>query len=115
VLLRGANVQSNRHYGLGTVLALLPPVGAVAQTGYGTRPNSHPHSSLQEGGFRAALFGRVQRPLTGLARLSCQTAESGPEPRLSLEAIPLRLGVPPSNDTPHPGTAMDIRTLVKER
>lgn len=31
---------------LGTVLAL-PPAVAVAQTGYGTRPNSHPHSSFE--------------------------------------------------------------------
>ena len=31
---------------LGTVLAL-PPVVAVAQTGYGTRPRSHPHSSFE--------------------------------------------------------------------
>jgi hypothetical protein len=30
---------------LGTVLAL-PPAGAAAQTGYGTRPNSHPNSSF---------------------------------------------------------------------
>ena len=33
---------------LGTVLAL-PPAAAVAQTGYGTRPNSHPHSSFERG------------------------------------------------------------------
>ena len=31
---------------LGMVLAL-PPVGALAQTGYGTRHNSHPHSSFE--------------------------------------------------------------------
>jgi hypothetical protein len=31
---------------LGTVLAL-PPVVSVAQTGYGTRPNSHPRSSFE--------------------------------------------------------------------
>jgi hypothetical protein len=31
---------------LGTVLTL-PPMVAVAQTGYGTRPNSHPHSSFE--------------------------------------------------------------------
>ena len=30
----------------GAVLAL-PPMGAVAQTGYGTRPHSHPHSSFE--------------------------------------------------------------------
>jgi hypothetical protein len=32
--------------GLGAVLAL-PPWAAVAQTGYGTRHNSHPNSSFQ--------------------------------------------------------------------
>jgi hypothetical protein len=31
---------------LSAILAL-PPVAAVAQTGYGTRPNSHPHSSFE--------------------------------------------------------------------
>ena len=31
---------------LGTVLAV-PPMVAVAQTGYGTRPHSHPHSSFE--------------------------------------------------------------------
>ena len=31
---------------LGTVLAL-PPMVAVAQTGYGTRPHSHPHSYFE--------------------------------------------------------------------
>ncbi len=33
---------------LGTVLAL-SPAAAVAQTGYGTRPNSHPDSSFERG------------------------------------------------------------------
>ena len=33
---------------LSAILAL-PPVAAVAQTGCGTRPNSHPHSSFKRG------------------------------------------------------------------
>jgi uncharacterized membrane protein len=30
-----------------SVILAIPPVAAVAQTGYGTRPNSHPNSSFE--------------------------------------------------------------------
>jgi hypothetical protein len=44
---------------LGTVLAL-PPMVAVAQTGYGTRPHSHPHSSFERS-WNKATRARIVR------------------------------------------------------
>ncbi len=62
------------------------------------------------------LFGGVRRPLHGLGGIFMPDRRVRPRGRrLSLESIPLRLGLPPSKQIPEPGRAIDIRTRVKER